>query len=36
MPGRNNEALNNLAIGPAAGLKEDIVRAWCSPQQPGT
>jgi hypothetical protein len=32
MPGRNDGALNNIRIGPATGLKEDVVRAWCSQQ----
>jgi len=32
MPGSNNEALNNLRIGPATGRKEDVVRDWCSQQ----
>jgi hypothetical protein len=32
MPGSNNEALNNIRIGPATGRKEDVVRDWCSQQ----
>ena len=35
MPGSNNKALNNLAIGPAVGPKENVIRAWCSLQQAG-
>src|SRR5579864_7939559 len=35
MPGDNDEALNNLRIGPAAGLKEDVIRSWCSKEQTG-
>jgi hypothetical protein len=35
MPGSNNEGLNNIRIGPAAGQKEDIVRAWCSQEEAG-
>lgn len=35
MPGSNNEALNNIRIGPATGRKEDVVRAWCSQVEAG-
>jgi hypothetical protein len=35
MPGSNDEVLNNLRIGPATGLKEDIVRAWCGQEEAG-
>lgn len=35
MSGKNDEALNNLGFGPAAGVKEGVVRDWCSPQKAG-
>jgi hypothetical protein len=35
MPGSNNEALNNIRIGPATGLKEDIIREWCTQENAG-
>lgn len=35
MPGSNDEVLNNLRIGPATGLKENIVRTWCSQEKTG-
>jgi hypothetical protein len=35
MPGKNDEALNNIRIGPATGLREDVVRDWCSQEGAG-
>jgi hypothetical protein len=36
LPGSNDEALDNLRIGPAVGLKETVITDWCSPQQAGS
>jgi hypothetical protein len=35
LPGINPEIINNLRIGPAAGTKFEVMRAWCSPAQAG-
>lgn len=35
MPGRYDEILNNIRVGPATGLKEDVIRAWCSQERAG-
>ena len=35
LPGTNTEALYNLRIGPAVGLKEHVIADWCGPAQAG-
>lgn len=35
MPGGNDDILNNLRIGPATGLKENVIGHWCSNAQAG-
>jgi hypothetical protein len=35
LPGANDEVLYNLRLGPAAGLKENVIREWCTHRNAG-